>query len=70
MKTYKEILTEKFPFIKYLKEVGINAKEFKKNNPDGFKKFQKLYSKYSVTDFETQYGYLDAMEDESNKIKI
>lgn len=70
MKSYKEILKEKFSFTKYLKEVGIDSKKFKKNNPDGFKKFQKLYAKYSVTDFETQYGYLDAMEDDAAKIRI
>ncbi|MCK5343040.1 MAG: hypothetical protein KAR20_06535 [Candidatus Heimdallarchaeota archaeon] len=67
---FTQMLSEKLSWAKYLKEVGIDQKEFKKLDPHKYQKFQKLYSKHSVEDFETNYGYLDAMQDEASKIRI
>jgi len=64
------IITEKLSFVAYCKAVGIDPKKFKKTNPHGYDRFSKLYKKYSIEDFESSYGYLDAMEDEASKIPL
>jgi hypothetical protein len=72
-KSYKERLNnfkEKFTFDKYLNEVGVDSNKFKSQNPKGYEKYKQLYNKYKVEDFETNYGYLDDLKDEYNKIKI
>lgn len=67
---FTQMLSEKLSWAKYLKEVGIDQKKFKALDPHEYQHYQKLYSKHKVEDFETNYGYLDAMLDSSKKIRI
>lgn len=71
MKIVNEIdnILEKLSFKAYLKELGHDAKAFKKENPDGFSFFAKAYKKSSDA-AEFEQNSLSDLEDEIKKIRL
>lgn len=75
---YEEDLDEKLAWTKYLKELGIDSKKFKKEQPDEYEYFKENYLKSSeASDFEQNYyddllritGELTESLDKNGRIK-